>query len=193
MTQSPSSVAPVTDGATVIAIEDAVNPFVKTGVAVWQSLRGDRKFPARADLTLRAMAPFLPYAVIIAVIEDGADFEFRFVGEAQRQAFHTYFKGMRVSQIEAAAPDLGALLRGAYELARASGTPFAVRGRVDHEPAGSKFLYHESVFLPLGTNDTAVDHLLVVGVQIPEPFWKIPESELTDLADKIRPQVTSHP
>jgi hypothetical protein len=187
MTQSPSSVAPVTDGATVIAIEDAVNPFVKAGVAVWQSLCGQRKFPARADLTLRAMAPFLPYAVIIAVIEDGADFEFRYVGEAQREAFKTYFKGMRVSQIEAVAPELGGLLRGAYGLAASTGVPFAVRGRVDHEPPGSKFLYHESVFLPLGASDATVDHLLVVGVQIPEPFWNIPESELAGLADKIRP------
>ena len=191
MTQSPSSVAPVSDGAIVIPIEDAINPFVKTGVAVWQSLCGQRKFPARADLTLRAMAPFLPYAVFIAVIDGGADYEFRYVGEAQRQAFHTYFKGMRVSQIEAVAPELGALLRGAYGLVASTGMPFAVRGRVDHEPAGSKFLYHESAFLPLGTNDAAVDHLLVVGVQIPEPFWKIPEDKLTGLADQLRPAVAA--
>jgi hypothetical protein len=186
MTQSPSSSPLPSDGSVVIAVEDARNPFVKMGVAYWRSLCGQRQFPARGELTLRGMAPFMPYIVIITVIAGGADYEFSYVGDAQRLAFHTYFKGMRVSQIEAAAPELGGLLRGVYEMVRSSGVPFAVRGRVDHEPSGSKFLYHETVFLPLGARDDAVDHLLIAGVQIPEPFWNIPEDKLTGLVDRAR-------
>jgi hypothetical protein len=128
------------------------------------------------------MAAILPFAVILSVIDGGADFEYRYVGEAQRQAFKTSFKGLRVSQIEAAVPQLGGLLRGAYEHARSLGMPFVIRGRVDHEPTDSKLLYHESVFLPLGVSDAAVDHLLIVGVQIPEPFWDISTDGLTRLA-----------
>jgi hypothetical protein len=185
MTQSPSPLP--SDGAVVIAPEDARNPFVRMGVAYWRSLCGQRKFPAHGELTLRGMAPFMTYIVIIAVIDGGADYEFRYVGDAQRQAFKTYFKGMRVTQIEAAAPELGGLLRSVYDLVRSAGVPFAVRGRVDHEPAGSMFLYHETVFLPLGTSDDAVDHLLIAGVQIPEPFWNIPEEKLGGLAEQVRP------
>ncbi|GEM_PF-846505 len=169
-----------------VAPEQATDPYVKMGVEYWCSVRGARRFPARADLTLRGMAAVLPYAVIVSVIDGGADYEFRYVGEQQRQAFHTSFKGMRVSQIEAAAPALGAILRGAYEQVRASGTPYVARGAVDHGVPGANPLFHESVFLPLSASDNAVDHLLIVGVQVPEPFWDIAADELTILTEKTR-------
>jgi hypothetical protein len=107
--------------ATAVPLDNAVNPYVKKAIAYWRSLCGGRRFPARADMTLRGLAAILPYAVIIGVIDGGADFEFRYVGEAQREAFNTSFKGLRVSQIEAAVPELGTLLRGVYEQARATG------------------------------------------------------------------------
>jgi hypothetical protein len=172
--------------ATAVPLDNAVNPHVRKAIAYWRSLCGQRRFPARADMTLRGLAPILPYAVIVGVVDGGADFEYRYVGEAQREAFKTSFKGLRVSQIEAAVPELGALLRGVYEQARATGEPFIARGRVDHEPENSKFLYHESVFLPLGASAAVVDHILVVGVQIPTPFWDIPTDELINLSDKVR-------
>ncbi|HEY4941129.1 MAG TPA: hypothetical protein VII56_06850 [Rhizomicrobium sp.] len=181
----PQSIARIgTEGALTLSLDEAINPYVKLGAAYWRSVCGRRRFPARADLTLRGMAAILPFAVILSVVDRGADFEYRYVGEAQRQAFKTSFKGLRVSQIEAAVPQLGSLLRNAYEHARALGTPFIIRGRVDHEPADSKLLYHESAFLPLGVSDAEVDHLLIVGVQIPEPFWDIPMDKLTTLADQ---------
>lgn len=185
MPQAPSS-AHLETGAVTLSIADVRNPHVRAGVDYWHSLRGQRRFPARADLALRGMAAILPFAVIVAVEGGGADYEFRYVGDAQRQAFSTHFKGMRLTQIEAAAPELGAIVRGAYEHVRATGVPLLVRGRVDHEPANSRFLYHETAFLPLGASDDAVDHLLIVGVQVPEPFWKIPAEKLTVLADKTR-------
>jgi len=78
----------------------------------------------------------------------------------------------------------GALLSFVYCLGL--GLPFIIRGRVDHEPVGSKFLYHETAFLPLGASEAAVDHILIVGVQIPEPFWDISTENLTVLADQLR-------
>lgn len=154
------------------------------GIRYWQSQCGKRRFPARDKLTFRGMAQFLPFAVIAAVIDDGADYEYRYVGEAQRQAFRTYFKGMRVTQIEAGAPELGAILRSAYEQVRSTGTPLLVRGRVDHEPADSLFSYHETAFLPLGISDSCVDHLLMLGVQVPTPFWDLPDEQLKVLAER---------
>ena len=172
-------------------VDDARNPHVRRGVDYWRSVCLQRRFPARGDLTLRGLATVLPYAVIIGVIDEGADYEFRYVGDAQRQAFKVHFKGLRLTQITAAAPELGTLLRGAYEFVRSTGTAFVVRGRVDHEPADSKFLYHESAFLPLGATDASVDHLLIVGVQIPTPFWEIPTDKLTTLADQSRQQTAT--
>jgi len=102
---------------------------------------------------------------MIGVVDKGADYEYRYAGEARRQAFGVYFKGMRLTQIETAAPELGAILRSIYERVRSTGATFLVRGRVDHEPARSQFRYYESAFSPLGASDAAVDHLLIVGVQ----------------------------
>jgi hypothetical protein len=182
-------IPPRPHGTTFVALEQATDPHVKMAAAYWRSLCGARRFPARADLTLRGMAAILPFTVIIKVIDGGADYEFCFVGEAQRQAFHTSFKGMFVSQIEAAAPPLGALLRGAYEQVRKTGTPYVARGAVDHGEPGSHSLFHESVFLPLGAHDDAVDHLLIVGVQVPEPFWDIADKNLKALTSQAVAQV----
>ncbi|MEI9997135.1 MAG: PAS domain-containing protein [Rhizomicrobium sp.] len=176
---------PAADAA-LISLDAAVNPFVKQAVAYWRSVRGERRFPARADLTLRGMAAILPYVVIVAVIGEGADFEYRYAGEAQRIAFKVPLKGIRVTQIEAVLPKLGHVLRGVYEQVRAQAVPLLVRGRVDHEPANSKLLYHETAFLPLGADDAAVDHLLIAGVQIPQPYWDIPPAELSNLTSQIR-------
>jgi hypothetical protein len=185
MSIEPPTVHPSRDGATVASIEDAHSPFVKAGVEYWAAVKVARRFPARTELTLRGMAPFLPYSVIIGVIDDGADFEYRYVGDRQRQAFKTYFKGVRVSQIEAIAPELGGLLRSVYEPVRANGVPFLVRGRLDQEGDDARFRFHETAFLPLGAGDAAVDHLLVIGVQVPQPFWQFSDQALEDLTHRI--------
>ena len=173
---SPRSANVETSGE-MLSIDAVRNPLLKKGVEYWRSLCGERKFPARSEMTLRGMAAILPYAVIVGVIDRGADYEYKYVGDAQRQAFKAYFKGLRVSQIEATAPELGATLRSAYEQVRSLGLPFVVSGRYNPDPSDSK-PYYECTFLPLGTNDVVVDHLLIIGVQIPSPFWELPAEKL---------------
>ena len=153
----------------VFPVTNARNLHVGAAVAYWRSLCGKRRFPARSDLTLRGMASFIPYSLIVSVIDGGADYEYRFVGDAERQAFKRNFKGMRVSQIEKEAPAFGRVLRATYEQARSTGQPFGVRGLADHKPDGPWLPYHESVFLPLGTSEEVVDHLLITGVSVERP------------------------
>jgi len=172
------------DEPAILSVTDAVNPYVKRAIEYWNGLRGERRFPARDELTLRGMAAILPYCVIVSIVDSGADYEYRYVGEEQRQAYGVQFKGLRLSKVEAAAPQLGMLLRGAYETVRAHGDPFVVRGRVASGSPDNKCLYHESVFLPLGA--TVVDHLLIVGVRVPQPFWDIPSNDLKVLIEKAR-------
>ena len=167
---------------TYISIDGVENSFVKRGVEYWRSVCGARHFPARRDLTLRGMAAILPYSLIIAVIDDGADFEYRYVGDIARQAFKGCFKGMRVSQIEATAPEFGHICRRVYEKARSTARPFAVIRRTRLESMSAGFLSHESAFLPLGESDDAVDHILIVGVQVHDAYWKLPHEKLKSLA-----------
>jgi hypothetical protein len=145
------------------------NQIVKAAVSYWYSVRGQRRLPARSDLTLRGMASFIPYTLIVAVIEGGADYEYKFVGEVERQQFGRDFKGMRVSAVEKIAPKFGSILRATYDRIRSMGSPFAVRGLADHEPHDIWRPYHETAFLPLGVTDEIVDHFLAVSVNVPRP------------------------
>lgn len=172
------------NGSVTAPIADAGNALVKKSIDYWNAVRGQRPFPPRKELTLRGMAAFLRYTLIVRFIEDGADYEFVYVGDAQRQVFDSYFKGLRITQLEATAPALGKILRGVYDTIRANGTPFLVRGRADSDPKNSKEAYYESAFLPLGVD--AIDHILIVGVRVPEPFWDISGDKMTVLKDHTR-------
>ena len=156
------------------SIDEVEHPIVKSAVSYWQSVRAQRRFPARAALTLRGMASFLRYTLIVAVIENGTDYEYRFVGDAERQAFKRDFKGMRVSQIEKIAPKLGQVIRATYDRVSATGLPFAVRGLADHVKTSEHIPYHEAAFLPLGATDELVDHFLAVAVNVERPVSQSP-------------------
>lgn len=175
-----------TNNVATCAIEDVSDPYVKAGAAYWRSLCGQRKFPARGELTLRGMAAFLPHVIIIRVDDNGADYEYCYVGEAQRQAYGMPLKGIRLTQIEAATPQLGALVRSVFEQVRSSQVPLVVRGRIYSELANDKRRFHETIWMPLGDSETCVDHLLMIGVQVPKPFWEATPDKLRILADHGR-------
>ncbi|HTP75627.1 MAG TPA: hypothetical protein VMJ73_01500 [Rhizomicrobium sp.] len=157
------------DQSRLFSPDDVEHPIAKAAVAYWNSVRGARKFPARSDLSLRGMSRFISYSLIVAVLEDGADYQYKFVGDIERQQFNRDFKGVCISDVEKMEPAFGRILRKTYDGVRLTGAPMAVRGLVDHAPHDAWLPYHESVFLPLGATDEAVDHLLIVGVNIPRP------------------------
>jgi hypothetical protein len=189
MPLSPLTLYLKANDAQISVIEEVTTPPVKLGAAYWQSLRGHRKFPARSELTLRGMARFLSHVIIIRVEDNGADYEYRYVGETQRQAYGIPLKGIRLSQIEAAAPQLGVLLRCVYEQVRSTAKTLVIRGRALSASADERPQFQETVWMPLGDSDTCVDHLLMVGVQVPRPYWETPADKLEALADHGRASV----
>ena len=54
-----------------------------------------------------------------------------------------------------------------------------MRGRIGREFPQAKFVYHESVFLPLGASEDAVDHLLIVSTNVFNAFSKDKTSRST--------------
>jgi hypothetical protein len=166
-----------------LSIAEVQNAIIKGAVNYWQSLCGQRQFPEHRELTLRGMAAFLRFSVIVDVIDDGADYRYRYVGDAERQAFKVYFKGITLSQVETHAPAFGRVLRTAYEHLRASGVPFVIKGPTGHAMSDSTLPNHETAFLPLGS--TKVEQLLIVGVQIPRPFLDLSDTKLKVFADLV--------
>jgi len=75
---------------------------------------------------------------------------------------------MCLSMIEMASPDLGKMMRGLDEHVRVTADPFAVRGWVGREMADARFVYFESIFLPLGDDGATVDHIACISVYVPK-------------------------
>lgn len=163
---SPHSV-PETSSVYVISPEELEAPPVIQGTEYWNSLRGDRRFPAREDVSPRGMAGFLRNVVLVKVVGGGSDYEYRIAGDAHVEAHGAPFQGIRLSQVEAISPTYGRLTRATYEHVRTTAEPYALRGWVGKDFPKSRFVYYESIFLPLGPSDDVVDHLLIVSVYAP--------------------------
>lgn len=160
--------APDASSTYVASLDELDNAIVRTGANYWRMLRGERKIPARRDLSPRELRAILRHVVLLKVIDGGRDFEYRITGDAHVQAYGLNFNNMRLSMIEAASPDFGKMMRGLYEHVRVTADPFAVRGWVGREVKDARFVYFESVFLPLGDDGETVDHIACVSVYVPK-------------------------
>jgi hypothetical protein len=164
---STPATAPESSNSYVVTLDDVENPLVRVGVAYWRSLRGAKSLPARAQLMPRDMSGILRNIVILRVIDGGKDYEYRVVGDNQVQSYGFNFQNLRISQIVAVAPEFGKLMLGIYEHVRSTAEPFAVRGWIGKDVPDARFVYHESVFLPLGADGKTVDHELIVSAYVP--------------------------
>ena len=158
---------PETSSVFVIGLGDLEDPAVKLGAEHWQRLKGDRRFPARDELTPRDMAPFLRNIALVRVIDGGRDYEYRIAGDAHVEAHGATFQGTCLSDLEARAPRYGRLTRATYEHVRVTAEPYCLRGWVGRDVPDSRFVYYESAFLTLGANGDAVDHLMIVSAYMP--------------------------
>lgn len=135
----------------------------RRGLEIWNQLRGSRRFPARADLTPRRIAEIMPYMSMATVIDGGADFENRFVGDAVVRAHNVSIVHRRFSDV---ARDMPVLMGGLMPLFRqvvAEGKPLAYRGRTGHDMTLVVYTDFEGLLLPLGERDDIVDHIVYVG------------------------------
>jgi hypothetical protein len=163
----------------VITLEGLESPIVKLAVDYWCSLRNGRRFPSHEDLYPCDMARLLRDTILVRIIGQGADYEYRIVGEAQAQAYSIPLQGRRISDISVKAPWFHQIAITTYEYVRQSGEPLAIRGKTGREFPEAKFVYHESVFLPLGDNEIAVDHILIVSTNVFKAFSKEAASRST--------------
>jgi len=139
------------------------NATLRKGLALWNLKRGDRRMPARADITPRDMAEFLRNIVLVKVLDGGQEFEFRVVGDAMVVVQGAAFQGMNTAEIDRQVPGYGSALREVYIRLCAQGEPHAFRGSAQNGPSGRPFT-HESLLLPLGADGETTDHILVIGI-----------------------------
>ncbi len=160
---SPNAGAPAPASTYRIALSELLSPVVVRGVAYWQSLRGTRRFPPRHALSTKDMVPFLRHVALIQVLDGGADYRFRLVGDAHVEARGYDFAGETIAEMRASAPLFADRSYALYEYVRTTGEPYALRGAMTANGADWRITYRECVFLPLGPTDALVDFLFVIG------------------------------
>lgn len=160
--------APEHSTSVVIAPDEIDNAVGRAAYAYWRMLKGGRIMPARAELSPRDMRGILRNVVLLRVIDGGEDYEYRIVGELFVWAYGVQFRDMRLSQIEAAAPQHGARMRNLYEHVRSGGAPLAFRGWVGREIPNARFVYYESLLVPFADDGVTVDHILVTSFYVPK-------------------------
>jgi hypothetical protein len=142
-------------------------------LACWQKSRGTARFPRQPDEVVAVVGD---NTLLVGVVGDGQDYEYRRVGQALVAGFGMDFSGQRLSEIEANTPRFGIGLRMLYEMVRSSGDVLCYRGWAGLDMPGAQFLYYESAILPFGEDGLRVDHILVVSVLVLRDKDKLPQS-----------------
>jgi hypothetical protein len=65
---------------------------------LWKNLAGDRLAPKREEITLSLVKNLIPWLWTADVVDNGADFRFRLVGDRLIQFFGKRFSGMLLSE-----------------------------------------------------------------------------------------------
>lgn len=143
--QDRSSVASI--GLSEIACSET-----ETLVLAWRKWRGWHAMPPHGAWVDARLGPFRANASVARVIEGGGDYEFEFIGDEHVRAYGVNHQGRRVSDIAKASPRFAKQLKASYDLVRISGRPHAFQGTVGAEHAGARFVWFETVYLPLSLN-----------------------------------------
>lgn len=156
----------------VIGLDALESPILRQGLEYWTRLRGARRFPARQDIIPRDLAPLLRNVVLIRVIDGGADYEYRIVGDAHVISHGFSMQGLKVSDVDTYSPGYGAVLKSLYDRVLRKREPYAFRGWMERGDEKKKYIYSESLFMPMGADDSVIDHVLNFSVYTPRDSFE---------------------
>ncbi|MGH6870884.1 MAG: PAS domain-containing protein [Rhizomicrobium sp.] len=150
-----------------IAISDIASEELRKIVALWDKWRGSRDMPSRGEINMKELGRHLSKVSLIRVIDGGADYEFRVIGDAHVEVYDGTFRGKRMSDVMAVSRKIGKHLRVPFDMVRVTGRPQAFRGLIGQEFAQAKFSWFSACYLPFGTPETGVDHILNAAIYKP--------------------------
>ena len=136
---------------------------VKQGLAVWDTLRGERRYPSRSAVTPRALAKLLPKTVLLQVDPDKSEFVFRIVGDIWQEAHGFNLQGKSMADIDRVSPGYGSGIKRIFARVCRKREPVAMHGALERDEQYGPMLRYESLYLPLGETDSVVDHILGFG------------------------------
>jgi hypothetical protein len=151
----------------VLPLDKLESPIVRQGLDYWQKLRGQRPYPSRAEMTPRDLTNILRHVVLLRVIEGGADYEYRIVGDAHVISHGFSMQGLRVSDVDKFSPGYGPVLKSLYDHTLRRRDAYAFRGWMERGERQKQYIYSESIFMPLGPDEKIIDHVLNFSVYVP--------------------------
>jgi hypothetical protein len=150
-----------------VALETLDDPLLIEGLAYWRKLCGARRFPARTDVTPRGLRHLARHTLLMRVIDGGADYEYRVVGDAHVMAHGISVQGMRWSDLYKNIGVHALRRKPFYDRVVKKGEPLAVSGLMLADGGHRGPLHNTALLLPLGADNTAVDHILGISVYAP--------------------------
>ena len=132
---------------------------LRRGLALWQTLRGVRPFPARHQLSPRVLGALLRHTILIKVLEEANEFQVRIIGDAIMAVQTDPLQGLTTAEIDQLLPGYGMGLHRMYSHVCFYKQPVAFQGELKREADGRVF-HREHLLLPLGDGDAKVDHLI---------------------------------
>ena len=180
---TPEPIATVTPDTAVyvgrrIPLDEIESPLVREFAALWADKRGERRFPPREALNPRNMVRFLRNVTLYRVAPDGADFEYRVMGDAAVQAWGRSFIGCNTQELNRIRAGMGDVIQRICSSIARRCEPLVLRGELSK--GGFEHIDQESLFLPLGPDDATVDHVLSISwyaPKVPIPSTRPPARE----------------
>ena len=149
-----------------IPIAEIDNAVLLDALQLWKRLRNGRRYPARSAVTPRVLKPILRNTSLVKVIDGGADYEYRIVGDAYVMAHGHSFQGLRWSETASLAKGFKEFVKPIFDRVVQDGEPLATRGWIDRGGLSTGHVYCEYLYLPLGEEATGVDFILTVAVYL---------------------------
>lgn len=140
-----------------LAIESEIQKQV---FEYWESCRGTRAMPARADIDPVDIPKLLPHIGLIDVLDGGQRFYYRLVGTNMNRVFGTDFTGTYL--FERKSGSYAYFLQDLYR--RAVSGPSAVFSETDFGYEDRRHLWIERLVLPLSDDGRQVNMLLFSNV-----------------------------
>lgn len=122
----------------------------------WRSKRQGRRMPARADLDVLELRPFMGSMFLMDVLDGGADFRFRLIGTVLVERFGRDSTGKTFAETyRDADPATADWLRTIYRRVAAEAVPVWSRAPLDQ--VGRDFVVSAAIHLPLSADGERVD------------------------------------
>ncbi|MBI3453346.1 MAG: PAS domain-containing protein [Rhodospirillales bacterium] len=150
----PNGVRPPGPAAGALDFE-GTHPRLGDLFRLWDAKRAARQIPARGDIDVLELRPWLGNLMLLEIVDGGADFFYRVYGSTLAGYFGRDFTGKHLNELP---ENVRSAVGAEYRTVTATRAPLVVSHR---RSIMRQYMTVSKLILPLGIYDAAADMLLV--------------------------------